>query len=85
MAIAWGVLLPAAILTARYGKDATPHWKNIHLVLNWSCVLCTVAGIWIAISLFEDRKRAHFKKNHHIIGLTVGLWLARGLVVTLVG
>ncbi|KNC52249.1 uncharacterized protein AMSG_01078 [Thecamonas trahens ATCC 50062] len=71
MLIAWFVLVPMAILIARYAKDALgANWFRAHMALNLVAVAATGAAFGMAVWYsVEDFDGAH--KVHKIIGLII--------------
>ena len=75
MTVAWGIISPVAIATALFlkqcapvTKNVMPPWLKIHITLQVTAVLLTLAGILVK---FEDLGGWVFRQDHHKLGTAV--------------
>ena len=77
MLLAWGILAPLGVLTARYGKQLYPEWKapwapfwfSGHRAIQGLALLCSFIGMALALAMVWGG--AHFANAHEALGLAV--------------
>jgi hypothetical protein len=85
MSVSWGILVPIAILLARFGKGVTPTsgpkawWFHNHWRLQVAAVVLACAGFAIALAMTPPGR--HMSSLHHILGtVVVGMGIAQPLL-----
>jgi len=70
MFVAWGVFVPAGVLSARWLKGLKPGlWLKLHQAFNALAMLLMIIGLAIIINKTEDEGLEHFHQTHTVTGI----------------
>ncbi|CAO1620184.1 unnamed protein product [Parajaminaea phylloscopi] len=70
MILTWLVLVPAAILVGRFGRNMFK-WFPVHRGLQLAAVATLVIGFFIAVGTTSQAKLPHFDGRHQKVGLAI--------------
>ncbi|KAH6757478.1 hypothetical protein C2S52_023418 [Perilla frutescens var. hirtella] len=66
----WGVLLPSGVIMARYLRESTNDWYNLHILSQLSGFLLGTLGWGLGISIKNEAKQ-HRMSTHGILGTII--------------
>eukprot|EP00041_Stephanoeca_diplocostata_P030338 m.916659 g.916659 ORF g.916659 m.916659 type:complete len:150 (+) comp23737_c0_seq10:102-551(+) len=71
MTIAWGFMVPAGILIARFRVGAQGLWFKMHRAVQCLGITLAVAGFAVIVAAVSNESLAHFAVSHAKIGLAI--------------